>query len=158
MYLPLPRPEGKLCFMELTEAVAASLPRLLAIGDSIETATWGQFVVADEYSRHWLNDYGLYFATICDSSWDRAVALHLQDRPLPRKFPSHRCVTKYLCTGWSWWRGADVQYPRAACDDFDRYRAWQAHDILRKGEGWKEGENWSWRCLECTRKSQCQLW
>ena len=51
------RPEGKLCFMELTEAVAASLPRLLAVGDTIDTATWGQFVVMDDYSCHWLNDF-----------------------------------------------------------------------------------------------------
>ena len=55
-----PRPEGKLCFMELTEAVAASHPKFLVVGDAIDTATWGQFVVMHEYSRHWRNDYRMY--------------------------------------------------------------------------------------------------
>ena len=93
MYLPLPRPEGKLCFMELTEAVAASFPKRLAIGDSIDTATWGQFVVKDAYSTCWLNDYSIYFATTCDHSWDKAVALHVSYPPTPRY------VTEHLCAG-----------------------------------------------------------
>ena len=74
------RSEGKLCFMELTEAVVASHPKLLAVGDIINTATWGRFVVRDHGSKHWLNDYSLYFADVCHGSWDRVVALHARPR------------------------------------------------------------------------------
>ena len=62
------RPPGKLCFMELIEAVAAALPKRIVIGDSIDTATWGQFIVMDDYSKYWLNDYSTYFSDVCGSS------------------------------------------------------------------------------------------
>ena len=105
MYQPLPRPEGKLCFMELTEAVAASHPRFLSVGDAIDTATWGQFVVMDAYSTHWLNDYSIYFATACDRSWDKAVALHVGTPPSVDRVPRH--VTEHLCT-----QCCDVEHDR----------------------------------------------
>ena len=92
-----PRPEGKLCFMELIEAVAESHPKRLALGDLIDTATWGQFIVMDAYSKYWLNDYSIYFVTICDRSWDKAVALHVGPRLGHFLGHEHRCVTPYLC-------------------------------------------------------------
>ena len=72
---PDDRPSGKLCFMELVEAVAAKLPQCLAVGDSIDTTTWGQFVAMDKYSICWLNDNSSYFLNVCGSSWDKAVSL-----------------------------------------------------------------------------------
>ena len=95
--LQAPRHPGKLCFMELVEAVAGALPRRLAIGDSIRTASWGEFVVMDDFSKIWLNDYSSYFSEACGSSWDRAVAIYVGGYPgLPRG-SAYRAASTYTC-------------------------------------------------------------
>ena len=135
-----PRPEGKLCFMELIEAAASSLPKFLAIGDSINTATWGQFVVKDDYSLHWLNDYSSYFATVCDRSWDKAVALHVRCCWNSVLNSHARCASEYLCRNcggrelpssvlWDLWG----PYPHCLHGPFSRI---------------------SFTCLECHRKEE----
>ena len=93
--LQAPRAPGKLCFMELVEAVAGALPGRLAIGDPIVTASWGEFVVMDYCVKVWLNDYSSYFHDICGSSWDAAVALHVD--AWPNRRGGHRLVTRYAC-------------------------------------------------------------
>jgi hypothetical protein len=85
------KPPGKLCFMELIDAVAAALPRNVAVGDIIDAASWGQFVVRDDYARYWLNDYSVYFLTTCGSSWEQAVVLYLDAHY------AYRPVSAYLC-------------------------------------------------------------
>ena len=105
------RPEGKLCFMELVEAVAAELPHSIAVGDTINSATWGQFIVMDDYSMCWLNDYSRYFSHVCGSSWEKAVALYV--RPW---FGSHppRFLTEYLCADC---RPRERRFERKESDD-----------------------------------------
>ena len=89
--LQAPRLSGKLCFMELVEAVAAKLPICAAVGDTIDTASWGQFIVKEADVQHWLNDYSNYFANSCDWSWEKAVTLYVKSH---RRY---RLVTTYLC-------------------------------------------------------------
>jgi hypothetical protein len=89
------RPPGKLCFMELIDAVAAALPRNVAVGDIVDTATWGQFVVRDDYASYWLNDYSIYFLTTCGSSWEQAVVLYME------ALYAFRPVSAYLCRSCS---------------------------------------------------------
>ena len=95
--LQAPRQPGKLCFMELIEAVAEALPRRLAIGDSIHTASWGEFVVVDDFSKIWLNDYSSYFASACGSSWGRAVAIYVGGHPGAPRNEWYRSVSTYMC-------------------------------------------------------------
>ena len=84
--------------MELIEAVAAALPKRIELGDSIDTATWGQFIIMDDYSKYWLNDYSSYFSDVCGSSWNKAVALYVHDWPnLQHGRRHYRWVTDYLC-------------------------------------------------------------
>ena len=61
----------------------------------IHTASWGDFVVKDDYVKYWLNDHSGYFVDVCGGSWDRAVALYIES-PFP-----WRLVTPYLCQNCS---------------------------------------------------------
>ena len=134
--------------MELVEAVAGVLPRRLAIGDSIQTASWGEFIVMDDFSKIWLNDYSSYFSEACGSSWERAVAIYVGGHPgLPRGC-GYRVASTYTCLQCGEDRAAGFQI-HALCSEVKFAIHAQCPGTA------------SMLCLECTqkgfRKSLCQV-
>ena len=150
--LQAPRQPGKLCFMELVEGVARALPRRVAVGDPIHTESWGEFIVKDDFSKFWLNDYSTYFADVCGSSWEKAVALYVGGFPNRRGVTGSagfRFVTSYMC---------------AQCGE-DRAAGQSIHSLCREVQfalntTCPRGEVY---CLECfrklmTRQTACQFY